>query len=257
MSLKEDIENKMGQDTLLSTIGWDSIKALITTALIITGFIKLFDLYNFFGYSSVAQIILIVGSTMFIYYKYFWLYTEQAHDPTLVTKRGDILTWKDFFYTTKISPDNQFVCLATSWVAGLIIYAIVAIIVYTAMFCFQNSGSSEVMSVLRVITIGVGASIFYIYTQRYNLKTNYWKIIATCMVYGFSLSCASYLLGLIIGISNMVLGMPITIAILLLQLAFTSIYTYIDLLEWSKMTHIVTVDTEPQPTIENIIKEVE
>jgi hypothetical protein len=244
MSLKEDIENKMGQDTFLSTIGWDSIKAFITTALIITAFVKLFDLYNFFGYSSIAQIVLIVGSTMFVYYKYFWLSTKEAQSPTLVSKKENVLTWKDFFYTTKISTENQFVCLASAWVAGLIIYSIVAIIVYTAMFCFQNSGSPEVMSVLRVITIGVGASIFYIYTQRYNLKTNYWKIIATCMVYGFSLSCASYLLGLIIGISNMVLGLPITIAILTLQLVFTSVYTYMDLLEWSKMTHIETISTE-------------
>lgn len=245
MSLKEDLENKMSQDTFLSTIGWDSIKAFITTALIITGFIKIFDLYNFFGYSSLVQIALIVVSTIGVYYKYFWLLyqTKDVNRPTLRTNKNDILTWKDFFYTNKISTENQYVCLASSWVAGLIIYAITAIIIYTAMFCFENSGSPEVMSVLRVITIGLGASIFYIYTQRYNLKTNFWKIIATCVVYGFSLSCASYLLGLIIGISNMVLGMPITIAILALQFTFTAIYTYIDLLEWSKMTHIKTVET--------------
>jgi hypothetical protein len=244
MNLKEDIENKMDQNEFLSKIGWGSIKAFITTILIITGFIKLFELYNFFGYLAIAQVIYIVVATMVFYYIYFWREKPKSNDTMLRKKKEDILTWKDFFYTNNISTENNFVCLATSWVVGLGIYFITSLFVYIVIFCFNNSGSGEVMSLLRMIFIGIGASTFYIYTQRFSLKVNFWKVIGTCIVYGFSLSAASYLLGMIIGISNMVLGLPITIAILTLQLVFTSVYTYIDLLEWSKMTHIVIVSGE-------------
>jgi hypothetical protein len=39
----------------------------------------------------------------------------------------------------------------------------------------------------------------------------------------------------------MVLGIPITLAILVLQFTFTSYYTYTDLLEWAKYTHKVEI----------------
>lgn len=250
MTVREDIENKMDQSEFLSKIGWGSIKAFITTILIIVGFIKLFELYNFFGYLAVAQIAYIITATMIIYYIYFWREQPQETLPMLRNKQKDTLTWRDFFYTNKISTENNILCLASSWVVGLVIHFISAIVIYTIIFCFNNSGSGETMSLLRVIFIGLGASTFYIYTQRFALKTKFWKVIGTCIIYGFSLSAASYLLGMIIGISNMVLGLPITIAILVLQLAFTSVYTYIDLLEWSKMTHIVTVQVEiPAETV--------
>lgn len=250
MTVREDIENKMDQSEFLSKIGWGSVKAFITTILIIVGFIKLFELYNFFGYLAIAQIAYIIIAALVFYYIYFWREKPKSNDTMLRKKKEDILTWKDFFYTDKISTESNFVCLATSWVVGLVIHFITAIIIYTIIFCFDNSGSGEVMSLLRVIFIGLGASTFYIYTQRFSLKTKFWKVIGTCIVYGFSLSAASYLLGMIIGISNMVLGLPITIAILALQLVFTSVYTYIDLLEWSKMTHIVTVPVEiPAETV--------
>jgi hypothetical protein len=42
----------------------------------------------------------------------------------------------------------------------------------------------------------------------------------------------------------MVLGIPITLAILVLQFTFTSFYTYTDLLEWAKHTHKVEIENE-------------
>lgn len=255
MTVREDIENKMDQSEFLSKLGWGSIKAFITTILIIAGFIKLFELYNFFGYLAVAQIAYIVVATMIFYYIYFWKEQPKSTDTLLRKKKEYVLTWKDFFYTDKISTDGNFVCLATSWFVGLVIHFITALVIYTIIFCFNNSGSGEVMSLLRVIFIGLGASTFYIYTQRFALKTKFWKIIGTCIVYGFSLSAASYLLGMIIGISNMVLGLPITIAILVFQFAFTAVYTYVDLLEWSKMTHIVKVDETVQAVPALLVEE--
>jgi hypothetical protein len=249
MALKQDITNKMDQSELLTILGRNSVKAFITTIILIVGFIKLIQLIGAYGYISLGHIILFTSIVMVLYYYSFWRTQKQPSTPHLANDREDILTWRDFFYTTKIDSENQFLCLAMSWVGGLIVYSIIALLIYIVKFCVDNSGSGQVMSILRVVVIGLIATTFYIYTQRNILKTNFWGTIITCTAYGFILSISAYILGMIIGISNMVLGVPITVAILTLQFTFTSIYTYTDLLEWAKKTHIVVIKSE-EPVLE-------
>lgn len=242
MTLKQDIMNTMSQSDLLTTLGWNSVKAFITTLIIIGGFIKLLELFGFYGYISLGQIVLFTGIVMGIYYYYFW--RGKSTDIRFKNDEDYIFTWKDFFYTTKIDSEDHGIALAVSWVGGLLVYGAMLLVVYIVKFCIDNSGSGQAMSVLRVVVIWMIATTFYLYTQRNALKTNFWGTITTCTAYGFALSVSAYLLGMIIGISNMVLGVPITVAILVLQVVFTSVYTYMDLLEWAKKTHIVKVQTE-------------
>jgi hypothetical protein len=243
MDLKQDVINNMSQSELLTKLCWNSFKAFVTTIVLIAAFVKMMELMGFYGYISLGQVILFTGLTMGIYYYYFWKMQDRNTTPHL----SDVpLTWRDFFYTTKIDADNQIICLATSWVFGAIVYILIAVVAYAIKFCLDNSGTGEVMSLLRVVVIGLIATTFYIYTQRNALKTNFWGIIIICTAYGFALSLSAYLLGVIIGISNMVFGVPITIAILVLQFTFTSVYTYMDLLEWAQQTHIKVVKTTPE-----------
>ena len=244
MDLKQDVINNMSQSELLTKLGWNSFKAFVTTIVLITAFAKMMELMGFYGYVSLGQVILFTGITMGIYYYYFWKMQEQNTVPHL----SDVpLTWRDFFYTTKIDADNQLICLATSWVFGAIVYIVMVVLAYAIKFCIDNSGTGDVMSLLRVVVIGLIATTFYIYTQRNALKTKFWGTIIMCTAYGFALSISAYLLGMTIGISNMVFGVPITLAILVLQFTFTSVYTYMDLLEWAQQTHIKVIEvTTPE-----------
>lgn len=242
MTFKQDIINTMSQSDLLTTLGRNSIKAFITTLIIIAGFIKLLELFGFYGYISLGQIALFTGIVMGIYYYYFW--REKSTSMTFKNDKDYIFTWKDFFYTTKVDSDNHFIALATSWVGGILVYGAMLLVIFVVKFCIDNSGSGQAMSILRVVVIWLVATTFYLYTQRNILKTHFWGTVVTCTAYGFALSVSAYLLGMIIGISNMVFGVPITVAILMLQVVFTSVYTYTDLLEWSKKTHVVKVQTE-------------
>lgn len=246
MTLKQNLLDDMSQSELLTKLGWNSIKAFITTIILIIAFVKMMELLGFYGYVSLGQISLLTGITMGVYYYYFW---REQETNTISRLSNENLTWRDFFYTTKINSDDQFICLATSWVVGFTIYGAMALLAYTIKFCIDNSGTGDVMSVLRVVVIGLIATTFYIYTQRNALKSIFWGTIITCIAYGFALSISTYLLGLTIGISNMVFGVPITIAILTLQFTLTSLYTYTDLLEWTQKTHNKVIEVAAIPEV--------
>lgn len=243
MTLKQDITNTMSQSDLMRTLGWNSLKAFITTLIIIAGFIKLLELFGFYRYISVGQIALFTGIVMGIYYYYFWC-GKGSIDMRFKNDKDYTFTWKDFFYTTKIDSDDHIMALAVSWVGGILVYGSMLLVIFIVKFCIDNSGSGQAMSMLRVVVIWMIATTFYLYTQRNNLKTNFWGTVTTCTAYGFALSLSAYFLGMIIGVSNMVLGVPITVAIVVLQIVFTSIYTYTSLLEWATKTHMVKVQTE-------------
>lgn len=238
--------DKMSQSEFLSKLGWNSIKALLTAILLVAAFIKMLDLVNNYTLLVVSQVILTIIFIMGVYYYYFW--SGKGYNGELAFLRNSEdkspLTIKEFFYTNRIDSTEHAMALATSFVGGILIESAVLIIVSIFKFSAEHSNSNETMSMLRVIVIGVIATAFYLYTQRNVLNKNFWGTVLLCTLYGFGISICAYFLGFIIGISNMVFGVPITIAILVLQFAFTSVYTYTDLLEWAKHTHKVEVADE-------------
>jgi len=244
--LKEDLTSHMEQSELYEKIGWNAIKGFITSIILIAAFVKIIDLVTKYGFLlSVGQIALFCTIVMIYYYYYFWSSKTSPEKSMRKNNNINILTWKDFFYTDKIKSNDNFAALSTSFVLGVATYVGFAILIIVSKYCLDNSGSESTMSILRIIVIGLIATTVYIYTQRYSLNEKFWKTIFNCTIYGFAISLSTYLLGIIIGISNMVFGVPLTIAIITLQIVFTAVYTYMDLVEWSKDTHIRIV-TEKQ-----------
>jgi hypothetical protein len=241
------LTTKMDQSELIAKIGWGAVKAFITSIILIVAFIKALDLINYFTSLVISQVVLTIIFSLIIYYYYFWsgkgskgeLALSRDSDKNIIP-----LTFKDFFYTDKINSESNIIALVTSFIGGAVAELGFLILMFIVKFSVEHSNSDETMSLLRVVVIGVAATGLYIYTQRNVLDTNFWGIILRCTVYGFSLSGLAWLLGIIIGVSNMVLGIPITIAILVLQFTFTSFYTYTDLLEWAKHTHKVEIENE-------------
>jgi hypothetical protein len=245
------LTTKMDQSELIAKIGWGAIKAFITSIILIVAFIKALDLINYFTSLVISQIILTIIFSLIIYYYYFWSGKGSKGELALSThcdengKRQIIpLTFKDFLYTDKMSSEANAIALITSFVGGTVAELGFLVLMFIVKYSVEHSNSDETMSLLRVVVIGVAATGLYIYTQRNVLDKNFWGIILRCTVYGFSLSGLAWLLGIIIGVSNMVLGIPITLAILVLQFTFTSFYTYTDLLEWAKHTHKVEIENE-------------
>jgi len=54
--IKDTLMERMSQSELISKIGWNSVKGLISSIIIITGIIKGIDLVNFYGLMALAQI---------------------------------------------------------------------------------------------------------------------------------------------------------------------------------------------------------
>ena len=248
MDLTQDyLTTKMSQSELIGKIGWGAVKAFITSIILIAAFIKALELIDNFTLLVTSQVILTIIFSLIIYYYYFWsgkgykgeLALSRDCNKTIVP-----LTLKDFFYTDKISSETNALALITSFVGGAVAEFGLLVLMFIVKYSVEHSNSDETMSLLRVVVIGVAATGLYIYTQRNVLDKNFWWTIVRCTVYGFTLSGLAWLLGIIIGVSNMVLGVPITIAILVLQFTFTSFYTYTDLLEWAKHTHKVEIETE-------------
>lgn len=239
--IKDTLMERMSQSDLISKIGWNSFKALISSIIIVTGVVKGIELFNYYGLLFLAQISIFTILTMGIYYYYFWLGKSEKLGKFNL-KEGEKLTFKDFFYTDKIDHDDNFATIATAWLTGGIIYCGIAIVLYTALYCVDNSESETTMSIMRLAVIFVVSTIIYVYTQRYALRENYFGTIFMCIIYGGALTLSTYLLGMIIGVAGLILGTLITIAILALQFSFTSVYTYMDLVEWAKGTHQRIVD---------------
>lgn len=242
--LTQYMTDKMSQSEFLSKLGWNAVKAFITSIILVAAFLKMMDLINNYTLLVISQVILTSAFMIIIYYHYFWTGKGYKGEFALVKKDAPPLILKDFFYTDRISSEENFMAIATSFICGLLTEVAVLVIIGTIKFSAEHSNSNETMSMLRVIVIGVIATAFYLYTQRNNLNKDFLGTIITCTIYGFGLSISAYLLGFIIGISNMVFGVPITIAILVLQFAFTSVYTYTDLIEWAKHTHKVEIADE-------------
>jgi len=240
------LTTKMSQSELIGKIGWGSVKAFITSIILIVAFIKALDLISNFTSLVISQVILTIIFSLIIYYYYFWS-GKGSKGELALSKSGDKiipLTLKDFLYTDKMSSEANAIALITSFIGGTVAELGFLILMFIVKFSVEHSNSDETMSLLRVVVIGVAATGLYIYTQRNVLDKNFWGIILRCTVYGFSLSGLAWLLGIIVGVSNMVLGVPITLAILILQFTFTSFYTYTDLLEWAKHTHKVEIENE-------------
>lgn len=242
---EEFITKYMGKDELFSTIGWNAIRGFISSIILILAFIKLLELitYN----NALFHIILFITISMGIYYYYFW---SGKPDINFKKNKDKSLTLSDFFYTTEIEAFDNTIALIASWIGGLLIYGGFSLIYIAIKYCFDNSESEITMSIVRLILIGLIATAVYIYGKRFEFRRHFLGTLALCFVYGFALSISAYLLGMVIGFSNMFLGVPLTIAILVLQFSFTSVYTYMDLLEWSKLTHTILIKDE-----ENKIKE--
>jgi len=242
MALKDDIINNMSQSELLTKLSWNTYRAFVTTVILIVAFMKFTSLTEFYGYKAGLHIVISVALFIGVYY-YFWKFERKLpSDMKLKNNENHVLTWRDFFYTTKIDLADNIGVLLLSWFIGQFIYGGLLILAYFAQLCADNSNSDVVMSVMRVFLIGIVATTFYIYTQRNNLKIQFWDTVIKCAVFGFGLSIAAYTLGMIIGISNMVLGVPITVVMIAFQFIFTVLYMYIDLLEWSRGTHVVVID---------------
>jgi len=62
---------------------------------------------------------------------------------------------------------------------------------------------------------------------------------------------------MMVGIAGMVFGTIITITVLILQFSFTSVYTYMDLIQWAKGTHKRIVDETERAKLEALKKEEE
>lgn len=243
MDLTQDyLTTKMSQSELIGKIVWGAVKAFVTSIILIVAFIKALDLVNYFTSLVISQVILTIIFSLIIYYYYFW--SGKGGKGELALSKDKKLNLKDFLYTDKIDSEANTLALVTSFIGGTAAEFGLLIIMFIVKFSVEHSNSDETMSLLRVVVIGVIATGLYIYTQRNVLDKNFWGIILRCTVYGFSLSGLAWLLGVIIGVSNMVLGIPITIAILVLQFTFTSFYTYTDLLEWAKHTHKVEIENE-------------
>lgn len=228
----------MSQTDLLLKVAWNGFKAFVTAVILVLAFIKTLEMITKYSPLVNIQIVFVIIFSLSLYYYYFW---TGHKDLGMIDKDDPKLVAKDFVYTDKMDTEKNTIALVCSFIGGAIIEAGILLAAYVIKYCIDNSGSEGTMSLLRIVVIGVIATTLYLYTQRKALEKNFLGTIAICTVYGFSLSLIAYLLGMIIGISNMVFGVPITVAILVLQFAFTSIYTYSDLLEWSKYTHKVEV----------------
>jgi len=239
MDLMQDLTNKMSQSELITKLIYNAFLAFITSIILIIAFIKTLDLINNFTSLVISQVILTIIFSLIIYYYYFWSGKGDKGQCAFKDSNMKIisLTIKDFFYTDKISSADHFIALLVSFVGGALVEFGFLILMFIVKYSVEHSNSDTTMSLLRVVVIGVAATALYIYTQRNVLDKNFWWTIIRCTVYGFTLSGLAWLLGIIIGVSNMVVGIPITIAILALQFTFTSVYTYMDLLEWAKHTH--------------------
>jgi len=243
----QDLTNKMSQSELIGKIIYNAFLAFITSIILIVAFIKTLDLINNFTNLVISQVILTLIFSIIIYYGYFWSGKWSKGELALSKNRENnnkliSLTLKDFFYTDKINNETNLIALITSFCGGAGAEFGFLVLMFIVKFSIEHSNSNETMNLLRVVVIGVAATALYIYTQRNVLNKDFWGTIIRCTIYGFTLSGLAWLLGIIIGVSNMVFGIPITIAILVLQFTFTSIYTYEDLIEWAKHTHKVEIE---------------
>jgi hypothetical protein len=238
MDLTKDVSENMGQSELLSIIGGNAFKGLASSALLVAGFVKGLEFINIAGVAGIVYLLVFFGIFLGIYYKYFF------NNPEMTNKKKMI--WRDFFYTDKVDSDSNLMMLLTSYVGAIGVEIVIAVAAFIIKYLWDNSDSEITMSVVRITIMGIIATAFFIYTQRNHLgKEEFWGSIKKCLMYGFGLSTSMYALGIVVGISIMVIGLPLTLAVVILQFAFTSLYTYIDLLEWSKKTHKVVVKDVP------------
>ena len=245
MDLTKDVSENMGQNELFSIIGGNAFKGLASSALLVAGFVKGLEFVNIAGIAGIVYLLVFFGIFFGIYYKYFF------NNPEMTNKKQ--MVWRDFFYTDKIDSESNILSLITAWSITIGLEIALAIAAFVVKYLFDNSDSEITMSLVRIVIMGCIATAFFIYTQRNHLgKEEFWGSIKKCLMYGFGLSTSMYALGIIVGISIMVLGLPITLAIVILQFAFTSLYTYIDLMEWSKKTHKVVVKDVPA-VVESVV----
>lgn len=228
MTLKDIISNTMDQDKLLSIIGMNSLTGLASAIILILGYLKGMELLNF-GSIPTALTALFIILFLSIYYKYFLTNMEFT--------KNNKFGWKEFFYNDIVDKWDNCLALIVS-AMGAAGCEFIIIISYSILnWVYNNINSPVVYTGIKIGIIGLIASMVFMYMYRNHFtKEEFWNTVKTCIVYGFGLSISFYLLGHVIGISIMVFGLPITVAIVLLQITFTSVYTYIDLVEWSKKT---------------------
>jgi len=235
MTLQTEVSEKMEQTELLTIIGTNSITGLISAAILVFGFVKGLDLLHF-GTLPLAFIGVFIVLFLAIYYKYFLTNMEFTHNT--------LLTWKDFLYNDVIDKFDNISALIVSALCAIGAEVCIVIAYLIAEWLWVNSDSPIVLTGIRIGLLGLIASVFFAYAHRnYFGKEKFWETTKKCILYGFGLSIAFYSLGIIVGIAVMVFGLPITIAIVVLQFAFTSVYTYIDLVEWAKKTRKIAVKT--------------
>lgn len=245
----------MSQSDLIGTIGWNSIKGLITSIILVAAFLKFMDLLGY-GLIPLAHLTIFLIITFGIYYKYFWTASDIRNTPPIPYTYGNIYeyistprTWTDFFYTTKL--DFEYVMnLITSWVCAAGVYLGLLFMAYVGSYCLDNSSSPVVISITKILVISILATCGYVYGNRYEFRKNFWKTLLTCIELGVVLSISTYALGMAIGVCGLVFGWPITIAVVILELGFTSLYTYMDLVTWSKSTHTRLIKEEEEKKIE-------
>jgi len=203
-----------------SDLAWivikNALKGLISSGLIIWGLLSLGDILalraDFFDTTLIFLMIQLVS--------FVGLYLYQTQ----------IRSFEDFFYTEKFGVEENHTKLFVSWVfsCGLSIATMVGTILI----------SKAPMPVLKVVVLSMSASFFFMYTRRNLLlkadNSYNWTIIKGCFLQGWGFGCLTYGLGSSVAVSGDLIGWPLTVGIIVLEILFTSIYTYMDLIQWAK-----------------------
>lgn len=255
-NVSEFVVEHMEQKELFGIIGTNSFYGAISTAILIGAFFAFIRLLDI-GLDSIAHTSVILGLFVLIYWYYFWRKSTLSTSlgTKYCTKDGKgwyepiDKTWKDFFYTDKFGWGENFFALCGSLFGAAIAYFV--ILLFAALFTYLWSGAETPIgfAIVKMIVLGAGATAFYCYGNKntFKLRTEYsdkFYLFLQCAAYGFTLSIASYTLGLIIGLSLIFLGIAVTLAIIILEFSFTGVYSYAALIEWSKFTHKQIVDEQ-------------
>lgn len=154
--------------------------------------------------------------------------------------KKEIQTFPDFLYTDKFETD--FDELWKMWATSTIV---TFVLIALGIFASQYS-----RHLVRIAGISLAATSLVAYARWDRIKS--WWDLAVTFGYGFTLGIATYGLGGLIGVSGGVLGWPVTVVIVVLEVLFTTVYTYMELLAWVKKNKEGKLDEEEKAALEEL-----
>lgn len=220
-------DNMSGRD-LTKTILMSAVKALITSIVIVFAAVKIFEagtpaVSGIYRQSVTLYLVIFIPS--FLILLRYMIRKETTWRATSI---------KELFYTEGIESYEFWVTLLLSWLYAAGWSVVLQFIIVMALW---YSGIATTI----LINSGLASGLLIL---AYRDKINSWKYFGTLILYGCIAGNSIFALGVVIALAIDMFGFAVVASVLLLEIIFTVIYSYMDLTAWVKESRTRKATTE-------------